>query len=478
MKYLTALLYMALATMVHASDLVPASNTKKAGDAFLNPEVLIITPLITSEEWRDDSQRLKGRVIKKTTVKFYLKNTTPHLFNGLRVEYCVYRNRHDSGRESQAIDHEKKDIGTLTPLTDQTVWAGTQMNYKIDSRNFLNEVVAIRARIYLPVEEGEEVMREVLFPASMRQTDYKWDYPEEDADSKPTQSPHTSLSPDKKRELKKAAACHTFTTTTGTKITARLLDFIASTGRVKMETNSGTKRIVRIETLSENDHAYIQDWYSAYSLLKTGKLKIKIDEETNDEQLYHGLLEQWDPMFPNMGYKTPWYTTYPGTTYDDVSYNLTVENKTGQPLDNSIIEYCIYHQTVIDEESEETRFNKAAGGMSGWYPAGHVDNYPEQTVSHIMHGSFGLKTLPNREEKTKTTKSLKLVPRATEIKSTPLSPAPHETGNKGTRNTREIEGELLGIRCRIYIPTPQGNMAMMEFSDPKNLLRKTEWPDE
>ena len=53
-----------------------------------------------------------------------------------------------------------------------------------------------------------------------------------------------------------------------------------------------------------------------------------------------------------------------------------------------------------------------------------------------------------------------------------------KTGDKGTRNTRKIEGDLLGICYRVYVPTPQGNMAMMEFSEPKSLISRTEWPGE
>ena len=92
-----------------------------------------------------------------------------------------------------------------------------------------------------------------------------------------------------------------------------------------------------------------------------------------------------------------------------------------------------------------------------------------ESLDEYKSDALQIESLENR--------TLKLVTKATEYKSKFVSVG-SSNGDRDTCNTRTIEGELLGIRYRVYLPTPNGNWAMMEFAEPKRLLKETTWPSE
>jgi len=286
------------------------------------------------------------------------------------------------------------------------------------------------------------------------------------------QTPRPLISAKDKAAMSRASEYRTFIVSDGTKFKARLTGFSASAETVKLKMADGSKRMAKLPTFSAEDQAAIQDWHVAYSLLKRKKLCVTTKERETEDLLYHGRLDKWTSMFPNMGYEDQWHSCHPGTTYDEISYGINVENKSGESVSNIRVEYCIYHQTTINEIFKETVFREG-GEMSGWWPRSAGERLPEKTVLNTIRGTFHFRNISNREELAETTDSMKLVDHASEIKSEHTN-CP-EPGDRGTRNIREIEGELLGIRYRVYLPTPAGHMAMMEFSDPKNLINQTEW---
>lgn len=182
-------------------------------------------------------------------------------------------------------------------------------------------------------------------------------------------------------------------------------------------------------------------------------------------------------MFPNMGYKNQWHSCYPGTTYDEISYIITAENISGQTLNDIMVEYSIYHQTTINEQSEKGELRKIDNGRMALFPMGSVKRYPEQTVSNIIQGTLCFKLLQNNERQNQSTDSLRLIEQARELMPIPGSNS-DKSGDYKTNNTRRVEGKILGIRYRVYAPTPAGNYAMMEFSDPESLIERTEWPNQ
>ena len=143
------------------------------------------------------------------------------------------------------------------------------------------------------------------------------------------------------------------------------------------------------------------------------------------------------------------------------------------------VEYCIYHQTTIEEEYMALKYRAPSGNYDGYwvgYP-NEEGRYPEQIVSNTILGIVVFQDITAHKKASALTDPLKLVKKSEETTEYRPEP-PHEANDQGTRNTRIIRGKLQGIRCRAYLPTQDGNYAMVEFSTPRNLIRKTEWPSE
>ena len=189
--------------------------------------------------------------------------------------------------------------------------------------------------------------------------------------------------------------------------------------------------------------------------------------------MYHGKLDHWNTVFPSMGYDEGWYSHWPGTEYEEISYEFTISNRSDSDVKDLYLEYCIYNQTTINEVFQNTYYSKAS---NGWHTEGDKDVFDEKEVINMVHGAFTFDELGSQMSSTKTTQATYLIDETTEGKSSPVSEGPLQDGDKGIRNTREIEGEHLGIRYRVYLPTPKGNIVMVEYSDPKKLIKNTEWP--
>jgi len=182
-----------------------------------------------------------------------------------------------------------------------------------------------------------------------------------------------------------------------------------------------------------------------------------------------------------MKYKDRWYATKNEEKYDEVSYELRLENTGEKKLEDLPVEYCIYHQTTVKEEymitvyDDGQHFFGSASHSPVWVgDPRETDKYPEQVVSNTIRGTVCFQDVPKGKKSTALTDPLKLVEKAQEMAKYP-SDLPHEVGDRGTRNTRILRGKLLGIRCRVYVPTEAGNYAMVEFSTPGSLTSKTEW---
>jgi len=192
-------------------------------------------------------------------------------------------------------------------------------------------------------------------------------------------------------------------------------------------------------------------------------------------------------MFPNMKYTDHWSTYRPGTTYNEISHEINIENRGGQPLNHIAVEYCIYHQTTIQERVKNSfygagktvRIQTETGWRDrydppAWYSSrdSKYTKRPERTVSNTIKGSFYIQDIPSGEKVQILTDPFKLVKKAEEGTTYPNPP---QENKKGTLNKRTIKGNLLGIRCRVYVPTQAGNYAMVEFSSPSSLINRTEW---
>jgi hypothetical protein len=450
MNRIIAMLVLTVSIITTGEELTFNTNTDTVSSAC--------TVEVTMDE-SDWQSRGRGEATKRLIYTISLNNNSQAPLSNVRIEYRIYQQNNNGGREFISSDTDSITIEMIGPNATHTVPIQTS-SFRRNSPVLLWEKVGIRARIYFPTGKGTEIMKEVQYPTTLSKTEFEWELPQisvvEDID---------------------VSVYHTFTITNGMQITAQPLDFSSSNGSVKLQREDGKIQLIKIQSLLEKDQEYVKDWYLAYSLLSKNKLHIAIEKVEDDDQMYHGTLDEWDSMFPNMGYKDGWYSCFPGVIYDEISYELIVENKSGQTLDDITIQYCIYHQTKIEEEVSETELRDVGSDMAGWHLSGSVKKLAPRTVTNYIKGAFKIESIEDLSKENKLTSFVKLVEKSTEIKSKSISEK-HINGARGTRNTRTIEGKLLGIRYRVYLSTPNGNWVMREFAEPKSLLNETIWPGE
>jgi len=241
------------------------------------------------------------------------------------------------------------------------------------------------------------------------------------------------VTPEQRTAMKRAAEFRTFTTTNGTTIIGRPVDFSQSTGSLKLLTDDGSER-VEMASLSAKDHAYIRNWHAAFSILDR-RIKISVEENTKDADEEGMTQHLW--------------------------YDFEIENKARDTTLDLIIEYCIYSQTKTEQTTQPGHW--VYGPDGGFIVTGSAVELPDLLTSDNISGTFVL-TAPYREEIKKRTDKITFYD------------SYRDKGGGANLETRD--SELLGIRYRVYLPTPNGEYAMMEFAEPKKLLKETEWPSE
>ncbi len=298
-------------------------------------------------------------------------------------------------------------------------------------------------------------------------------------------SEELAITDQQKTAMARAAEFHTFTTVTGKEIVGRLVDFAKETETVMFETSTGAEQPIALSTLSEKDQAFIQDWLTGHSLFSDNKIRFTIRKKTDPDKESKGDRSRWHSMFPNMKYKDHWHPAKGENSYDEIFYELRLENKSGKTLKDLTLEYCIYHPSVIKEKVMKAIYTETASPYHlkpddryiGYEPhwVGYEGNkrLPKKTVSNTIQKTVRFENIAKGTRSTKQTEALNLVGKSEERAN--YYTASPKVGDRGTRNTRTIEGKILGIRCRVYVPTQDGNYAMVEFSNPSSLKSKTEW---
>ena len=154
-------------------------NTSENGKEFMNPSSFTITTKTTETKWKEDDGKVDGREKKETHYRITLENKSSVKITGLRMDCCIYRDRKNSKGEYISTDSYSKEIGTITPSGTENATTGVKVSSKVPDSGFLNEVLGIRAKIYLPMEDEQEIVREIQLPESLSEEKHPWQDPEE-----------------------------------------------------------------------------------------------------------------------------------------------------------------------------------------------------------------------------------------------------------------------------------------------------------
>lgn len=233
-------------------------------------------------------------------------------------------------------------------------------------------------------------------------------------------------------------AFRTFRDANGRTLEACLKIYDPQSDIVTVELKNKSIKKVKASVFSEQDQAYIHDWYMADAML-TGTLvdlsakKITIDSGTDPDGQ-----GEWKSYNSDMRYR-------------DRNYKILLKNKSGLTLNGVKIEYCIYHQCTIDEARSSQKETNV--------------HFPSRIESNIVSGIWNIPVLNNKQKLEHITKSIHL--RRGEVQK--------RIAVNFTSYTRELKDELLGLRVRLYTTLQSGEEIMKEYSFPSYLIEKSNW---
>jgi len=159
-------------------------NVAQNAKPFLDP---LIFKVSVYKEPSDDlavwtawpSETSKDRQSRLQRYKMRIENTSETDFVGLRVEYCAYYNKILNGVEGTSSSTEIKQLGKFSHgAVIQDFFLGSATSVQAPSASFSSVSAGICVRIYMPMADGTEVVREIRFPESLSEEKYPWKDPE------------------------------------------------------------------------------------------------------------------------------------------------------------------------------------------------------------------------------------------------------------------------------------------------------------
>lgn len=243
--------------------------------------------------------------------------------------------------------------------------------------------------------------------------------------------------------------CHTFTSSDGRTIQAKIIEFDSSRNKVRIKRDNGKLVWVPIDAFSENDQTYVREWHISTILFSNSNLAVAIDKKTGNSDSYHKVLDGWQ-------------SHYPGIKYNDVTYSIKIDNRSNIPLGNLSVDYRIYYQSKRKEKIGESELRDTSDGHKGWFSI-DSSNYEKTIVPFFKSGNFVITELAKQKSFTTLTDKVRLR-KGTEAKYGNVQ------GRFRSYQVREIDDEVMGLILRISAPLPSGGWARKEYSYPSDLM--------
>ncbi len=224
----------------------------------------------------------------------------------------------------------------------------------------------------------------------------------------------------------------------GRSLKAEIKSYNTSQGLVELKREDGKCVKVKPTIFVDADQKYIQDWAAMEGFRNPSFFKISCSKDT---------VKRWKKTLEGtVSYATGGSEkeSIGQVKFEQISYELFLENRNPIPLENIEIEYCIF--------CKET-------GKGAW-----IDN--PKWFKKITKGNLTIEALPSKSKKTLMTSS---VITAVQEVSGDLSSARDDSGFE------KIEVELNGVGVRITIKTPGGQTAVRTIYKPKDLEGKCGW---
>lgn len=216
-----------------------------------------------------------------------------------------------------------------------------------------------------------------------------------------------------------------FTDREGRIIKAKVIKFNPRSKKVTVERDDRRRITVPASIFSDADQAYIGEWVSAQVFLSNSKLRVKVEKEKGKTKGDSQTKRAKPPC----------------------RYDITIDNRSGSPLEGIRIEYCMYVVTDFsDGRNDELKVVNGA-------------------INGIKLGVRGQKSM-----QTKQVELYRYYDR--QIERTYDSYGGYDTT---TSYNKTKEEDLEGICVRVYMKTKKGNEFMRDIYEPSSLKGKYQW---
>lgn len=237
------------------------------------------------------------------------------------------------------------------------------------------------------------------------------------------------------------AEMHAFELPDGRTLEAEIMDYNTKLGLVELKRVDGKRVKVKPDLFIEKDQKYIREWTKSLAFRSPNIFKITCGdetlkkwkkEETKDIRYTDGIVEK--DFVINV------------KKFEQIAYEIEFNNTGSTALQGITLEYCIFY-----EQSKMTN--------NGEKP---------EMKQKVLKGKLDVAAIPAKSKSDLMTKPV-------ELYEDNLVNIPQ--GGDGDQR-RGGEGDVHGIRGRLYLKTDSGETVMREFSKPTSLSEKDyRWSD-
>lgn len=251
-----------------------------------------------------------------------------------------------------------------------------------------------------------------------------------------------------------AGELRSFTASDGRTLEARIVNYDADSGKVQIERADKKRITVSAEAFSAADQRYILKWAAATGFAAPSKLRIAVKrEEVGTTEKKHEVdFSQENTGGRRGGGGVQTVAKDERTKY---RYLLTLENKSGVPINNIVVEYRIYYnqqKPVVDEKANQYRPQDREVDIPDRYKA--VDELK------IKDGRDRLKPIAPKETRTFSTDAVTLLERK---------------ANRPYDDKINLKADLAGVWIRLTMKGPDGKEIVREIAAPASVTRKFPW---
>ncbi len=240
-------------------------------------------------------------------------------------------------------------------------------------------------------------------------------------------------------------------------IQALILGFEPHINKVEIQLRNGRISKADLAVFSSIDQIYIKDWYASEVRLSTKNLIVTINKKVVLADRYHEVRDGWR-------------SHHPGMDFEDVAFEIKIDNRTPEIMEGLQVEYCIFYESHCKEKTGTSELEEMSDGSKSWHSV-KSSNFKKHIYQLTEFGDFSVQELASKKNCENLTK---------EVRIRDGKESKYGTTRRDTRDykMREVRDKVSGVIIRLSLPLPSGNFARKGYSYPKGFIDKQDvnWP--